>query len=163
MKLRKSILAGLLGLTVLAGCGAAGVWAVTGGLYGCTSRDQELADGLRTLPVLDARRPDARQLDRRYSGCDEDDGFAYAGQHYEHGGTPAELLAFYRAEASGDGWQPAPDGHAGQLCFTKPYGTVTAHLKVWVPGTFDSAGEPPANPGEYGLEVTASHDGSAWC
>jgi len=42
-------------------------------------------------------------------------------------------------------------------------GSVTAHLSVWFPSTYDIAGEPPAKPTEYGLEVTASHDGSAWC
>ncbi|MFI5528966.1 hypothetical protein ACIA8O_10495 [Kitasatospora sp. NPDC051853] len=163
MKVWKAIGLGLLGLTVMASCSVMGAWAVFGGFYGCTSRDEELADELRTFAILDVRRPDARQSGRRYSDCDEDDGFAVAGQYYEHTGTREELLAFYRAAAAKDGWQPDGDGRGDGLCFSKPYGTVTAHLGVWFPSSYDIAGEPPANVMEYGLEVTASHDGAAWC
>ncbi|MET9650540.1 hypothetical protein ABZZ44_09740 [Streptomyces sp. NPDC006460] len=163
MKVRKAIVSGLLGLTVLAGCGVTGVWAVSGGLYGCTFRDQELADELATFAVLEVRPPDARKSGKRYSSCDEDDGFADAGQHYEHTGTREELLAFYRAMAAKDGWQPGRDRRDDGLCFSKPYGAVTAYLSVWFPSSYDIEGEPRANAKEYGLDVSASHDGSAWC
>ncbi|OLZ69728.1 hypothetical protein AVW11_09610 [Streptomyces amritsarensis] len=161
-KVRKVLVLGLLGLTVLAGCGVAGVWAASGGFYGCTFRDEALAEELAAFAILDVRPPDAPKSGKRYSNCDEDDGFAAAGQYYEHTGPREELLAFYRATAAKDGWQPGRDRRDG-LCFSKPYGTVTAHLSVWFPSSYGMEGEPRANAEEYGLEVTASHDGSAWC
>lgn len=169
MKLKAAatvIAVGAGGMAVIA---ATGVWALSGGLYGCTRADEELAPTLASLSVLDAHPSRTQPEDERYSGCDEDDGFAYAGQNYRLTISRADVLAFYRQAAAEDGWRlegadpapsPAPDGLAidtSALCFEKPVAGTTAHLSVWFPGDLGDS------PHEYGLEVTASHDGSAWC
>ncbi|MFH8578950.1 hypothetical protein [Streptomyces zaomyceticus] len=169
MKLKRvatPVLVGACGMAVIA---ATGVWALSGGLYGCTGADQELAPTLASLSVLDAHPSTTQPRDDRYSGCDEDDGFAYAGQHYQYTTPRADVLSFYSRAAAEDGWRlasvnpspsPAPGSLAvdtSALCFEKPVAGTTAHLAVWFPGDLgDSAGT-------FGLEVTASHDGSAWC
>lgn len=148
---------------------ATGVWALSGGLYGCTRADEELAPTLASLSVLDAHPGQTQPEDERYSGCDEDDGFAYAGQYYRLTTSRAGVLAFYREAAAEDGWRlkgagpspsPAPDSLAvgtSALCFEKPAAGTTVHLAVWFPG--DLGGSPD----DYGLEVTAGHDGTARC
>ncbi|MFF9058890.1 hypothetical protein ACIRPQ_08050 [Streptomyces sp. NPDC101213] len=169
MKLKRAVtpvLVGAGGMTVVA---ATGVWALSGGLYGCTDADRELAPALASLSILDAHPNRTRPEDGRYSGCDEDDGFAYAGQSYRFTTSRADVLAFYRRAAAEDGWRlesanpspaPAPGSLAvdvSALCFDKPVAGTTAHLAVWFPGDLGDGA------GDYGLEVTAGHDGSAWC
>ncbi|MFF7445904.1 MULTISPECIES: hypothetical protein [unclassified Streptomyces] len=169
MKLKAAatlILAGAGGMAIIA---ATGVWALSGGLYGCTRADEELAPTLASLPILDAHPRQTHPVDERYSGCDEDDGFAYAGQYYRLTTSRAGVLAFYRAAAAADGWRltganpspsPAPGSLAidtSALCLDKPVEGTTAHLAVWFPGDLGDS------PDTYGVEVTASHDGTAWC
>ncbi|WP_189506968.1 hypothetical protein [Streptomyces narbonensis] len=169
MKLRRvavPVLVGAGGMAVLA---ATGVWALSGGLYGCTRADQELAPTLASLSILDAHPKRTQTQDDRYSGCDEDDGFAYAGQYYQYSTSRADVLSFYRQVAAEDGWRlasadpspaPAPDSLAvdtSSLCFVKPVAGTTAHLSVWFPSDLGDSD------GNYGLDITASHDGFAWC
>ncbi|MFH8803763.1 hypothetical protein ACH4F6_29825 [Streptomyces sp. NPDC017936] len=154
------------GMAVIA---ATGVWALSGGLYGCTRADEELAPTLASLSILDAHPSRTQPRHERHSGCDEDDGFAYAGQYYRLTTSRADVLAFYREAAAKDGWRlesassspsPAPGGLAvdtSALCFEKPVAGTTAHLAVWFPGDLGDSAD------DFGLEVTASHDGTAWC
>ncbi len=44
-----------------------------------------------------------------------------------------------------------------RLCFTKPLNDVIGYLSVWFPSDFGD------NTADYGVEVTASHDGAAGC
>ncbi|GGQ20954.1 hypothetical protein GCM10010249_44510 [Streptomyces roseolilacinus] len=160
------VLVGAGGMAVVA---ATGVWTLSGGLYGCTGADREFAPTLVSLAILDAHPSRTRAKDERYSGCDEDDGFAYAGQHYQYTTSRAGVLSFYRQAATEDGWRlasvdPSPAPTPGSLavdvsalCFEKPVAGATAHLAVWFPSDLGGSA------GDYGLEVTASHDGSAWC
>ncbi|MFI0084666.1 hypothetical protein [Streptomyces bobili] len=169
MKLKAVATPILVGAGGIAIIGATGVWALSGGLYGCTKADERLAPTLASLSVLDAHPSRTRPQDERYSGCDEDDGFAYAGQSYRLTTSRAEVLTFYRHAATEGGWRlkstnpspaPAPDSLAvdiSALCFEKPVAGTTAHLAVWFPGDLGDS------PDAYGLEVTASHDGTAWC
>lgn len=169
MKLKAAatlILVGAGGIAIIA---ATGVWALSGGLYGCTRADEELAPTLASLSILDAHPSQTQPEDERYSGCDEDDGFAYAGQYYRLTTSRASLLTFYRKAAAEDGWRlkganpspsPAPGSLAidtSALCFEKPVAGTTANLAVWLPSDLGDS------PDDYGLEVTASHDGNAWC
>ncbi|MDX3525455.1 hypothetical protein P1P75_03155 [Streptomyces sp. ID05-39B] len=169
MKLKAVATPILVGASGIALIGATGVWALSGGLYGCTKADEELAPTLASLPILDAHPSPTRPQDERYSGCDEDDGFAYAGQSYRLTIPRADVLTFYRQVATEGGWRlenvgpspsPAPDSLAvdtSALCFDKAVAGTTAHLAVWFPSDLGDS------PDEYGLEVTASHDGTAWC
>ncbi|MEU9669693.1 hypothetical protein AB0J81_25710 [Streptomyces bobili] len=169
MKLKAVATPILVGASGIAIIGATGLWALSGGLYGCTKADEELAPTLASLPILDAHPSRTRPQDERYSGCDEDDGFAYAGQSYRLTTPRADVLTFYRQAATEGGWRlesaglspsPAPDSLAvdtSALCFDKPVAGTTAHLAVWFPSDLGDS------PDEYGLEVTASHDGTAWC
>ncbi|WEH16494.1 hypothetical protein [Streptomyces sp. VNUA24] len=169
MKLKAAatlILVGASGMAVIA---ATGVWALSGGLYGCTEADEELAPVLASLSILDAQPNRTQPDDERYSGCDEDDGFAYAGQYYRLTTSRASVLTFYRKAAAEDGWRlasadsspsPAPGSLAvgtSALCFEKPIAGTTAHLAVWFPSDLGDGAD------DFGLEVTASHDGTAWC
>ncbi|MFF6785096.1 hypothetical protein [Streptomyces sp. NPDC012510] len=169
MKLKavaKLILVGAGGMAVIA---ATGVWALSGGLYGCTRADEELAPTLASLSILDARPSQTQPQDERYSGCDEDDGFAYAGQYYRLTTSRAGVLNFYREAAREDGWRlesadsspsPAPGSLAvdiSALCFEKPLAGTTAHLAVWFPSDLGEDSD------DFGVEVTASLDGTAWC
>ncbi|RZU51303.1 hypothetical protein EV385_3117 [Krasilnikovia cinnamomea] len=85
-------------------------------------------------------------------------------------------MAFYGAAAVADGWRtdgenptPVPStglvvsGSAG--CFHKEINGTTAYLSVWFPSDFNAPQnpEPPEPTDEYGIEVTGSHDGDAWC
>ncbi|WP_432041793.1 hypothetical protein [Streptomyces cadmiisoli] len=169
MRLKRAATPLLVGVGGLAVVVATGVWALSGGLYGCTKADRELAPMLASLPILDAHPSRTRPEDERYSGCDDDDGFAYAGQYYRYTTSRADVLAFYRQAAEEDGWRfesadslpsPAPGSLAidtSALCFDKPVAGTTAHLAVWFPSDLGDS------PGDYGLDVTASHDGAAWC
>ncbi|MEU9581157.1 hypothetical protein [Streptomyces chilikensis] len=160
------ILVGAGGTALIA---ATGVWALSGGLYGCTRADEELAPILASLSILDAHPSRTQPRDERYSGCDEDDGFAYAGQYYRLTTSRADVLAFYRKAAAEDGWRlrsadsspsPAPGSLAvdtSTLCFEKPVAGTTAHLAVWFPGDLGD------DAGDFGLEATVSRDGAAWC
>ncbi|MFJ8696925.1 hypothetical protein [Streptomyces roseolilacinus] len=164
--------AATLVLTVAGGMAvivATGVWALSGGLYGCTRADEELAPTLASLSILDTHPSQTQPEDERYSGCDEDDGFAYAGQYYRLTTSRADVLAFYREAAAEDGWRleganpspsPTPDSLAidtSALCFEKLAAGTTVHLAVWFPSDLGGSSD------DYGLEVTASHDGTAWC
>jgi hypothetical protein len=163
----------VLSLPALVGCGI-----LSSTSSGCTERDEQLSVDIANLAVLDQRPPDAEITDR-YSGCDGDSGFAYAGRLYRSDVNRDRILAFYREAAPKDGWtlvaeNPAPssDGLAvttARLCFDKEINGTTAHLGV----SWRSDLKPPADPGgpapspepedQFGLEVTASHDGDAWC
>ncbi|GAA0575440.1 hypothetical protein [Actinomadura livida] len=142
-------------------------WALSGGLYGCTDRDERLASTLVRSDVL-RLHPRGATLQDQYSGCDEDDGFAYAGRQYRPTSNEESILAFYRTRALVAGWKllkenatPVPPeglvGSATRLCFTKALNDVTGYLSVWFPSDFGD------NTTYFGVEVTASHDGSAWC
>ncbi|AMW12863.1 hypothetical protein A4E84_27270 [Streptomyces qaidamensis] len=170
MKLKAAATMILIGAGGIATIAATGVWALSSGLlHGCTKADEELAPTLASSSIFDAHPSQTQPQDERYSGCDEDDGFAYAGQSYRFTTSRADVLTFYRQAATEDGWRlkstnpspsPAPDSLAvdiSALCFEKPVAGTTAHLAVWFPGDL---GDSPDN---YGLEVTASHDGTAWC
>ncbi|MFE5832727.1 hypothetical protein ACFQ8W_21070 [Streptomyces sp. NPDC056508] len=169
MELKKVATPVLVGAGGIAMIAATGVWALSGGLYGCTGADQELAPTLASLSILDAHPSQTQPQDERYSGCDEDDGFAYAGQYYRYTTSRVGVLSFYRQAAVEDGWRlesanpspsPAPDSLAvdtSALCFEKTVAGTTAHLAVWFPSDLGDS------TGNYGLDVTASHDGSAWC
>lgn len=144
-----------------------GWWALSGGIYGCTPRDQQFAATLNELEVLELRPPDATAQGDRFTGCDDDDGFAFAGQIYRPAGDRSSIVAFYRDAPVKDGWtlQREDDHPVGaglvasgsSLCFTKPVDGTTAYLSIWFPSDFGDPGN------DYGVEVTASHDGGAWC
>jgi hypothetical protein len=61
-----------------------------------SGRDQKFVPTLAELEVLDLRPSGATPQDGRYLGCDEDDGFGYAGQSYLLDGDAASVVAFYR-------------------------------------------------------------------
>lgn len=158
----------VLALGTLTGCGLEEIVA-----YGCSDRDRGFAVELRQLPILAVHPDDARLVDET-SGCDDDDGFAHAGRIYRSALTRTQVVAFYRTAAERDGWQwagdPVPAPSAGLLvsaarsCLTREVDGTTAHLSVWFPSDFNGLeGEPDAPADEYGLEITASHDGDAWC
>ncbi|MFD9612885.1 hypothetical protein ACFWWS_26340 [Streptomyces sp. NPDC059083] len=169
MRLKRVATPVLVGAGGIAMIAATGVWALSGGLYGCTGSDEELAPTLASLSILDAHPSQTQPKGERYSGCDEDDGFAYAGQYYRHTMSRVGVLSFYRQAAAEDGWRlesadpspaPAPGSlvvDSSALCFEKPVAGATAHLAVWFPGDLGDRA------GGYGLEITASHDGAAWC
>ncbi|MFF9772641.1 hypothetical protein ACF1HJ_03000 [Streptomyces sp. NPDC013978] len=169
MKLKAAATLVLVGAGGIAIIAVTGVWALSGGLYGCTKADEELAPTLASSSILDTHPSQTQPENERYSGCDEDDGFAYAGQYYRLTTSRASVLTFYRQAAAEDGWRlkgtnpspsPAPGSLAvdtSALCFEKPIAGTTAHLAVWFPSDLGD------NSDDYGLEVTASHDGTAWC
>jgi hypothetical protein len=156
-----------LAFGVLAGCGG----SLTD--YGCSDRDVKLADTLNELPVLGASPENGKPVSEE-SGCDDDDGFAYATRYYASDLDRARLQDFYRTAAERDGWQSVNDTATSSgeglvtsiaaSCFTREMDGVTAHLGLFFPsdlnGSADSADVPED---EYGLRVTASHDGNAWC
>ncbi|MFF1370471.1 hypothetical protein OG280_01080 [Streptomyces virginiae] len=141
-------------------------WALNGGLYGCTSADAALqaplADQLRTLGAPQG----AQANDGAYSGCDDDDRFAYVGQEYTEPARRADVVAHYRAAAARNGWLPAPPepdepdwrrdpaGERFGLCFTKQIDGASSHLGVvWA---FDGGQG-------YTVEGRASKSGGSWC
>lgn len=154
----------VLVLAMPAAC-CAGVWMAGGALIGCSARDASLSGDLNEDPILDAAQfPGSSQVSDPYNGCDEDDGFAYAGRTYDHPGSRADLIAHYRTTATQNGWQPDPSASTGgPHCFTRQKGHLTIHLSLHFPDTYNIPGEPQAKPSEYSIELTASHDGSAWC
>ncbi|WP_329019365.1 hypothetical protein [Streptomyces sp. NBC_01601] len=169
MRLKAAATGTLISAGVIAISAATGVWALSGGLYGCTRADEELAPTLASSSILDTHPSQTQMEHERYSGCDEDDGFAYAGQHYRLTVSRASVLTFYRKAAAEDGWRlkgatpspsPAPGSLAidtSALCFEKPVEGTTAHLAVWFPSDLGDSSD------DYGLEIIASHDGTAWC
>ncbi|MFD3723018.1 hypothetical protein [Streptomyces sp. NPDC058674] len=143
-----------------------GRWALNGGLYGCTAADAALRDPM-AAQVRALGTPQGAQADEAsYSGCDDDDAFAYAGREYTEPARRADVVAYYRTATAQNGWLPAPpepdepagrndpDGERIGLCFTKRIDGATSHLGVsWA---FD---------GEQGytVEARASRSGSSWC
>ncbi|MBM2614502.1 hypothetical protein JIG36_02885 [Actinoplanes sp. LDG1-06] len=161
-------LVGALAAGSLSGCGVGSLLD-----YGCSDRDVRLGPVLAQEPVL-AEQPDGAIRLGDFSGCDDDDGFAYAGRSYRSDLSRDEVLTFYRAAAEKHGWTWAGDGtpvpstglviSAAQACFTKVIDDADAHLSVWFPADFNGVpGEPDAPADEYGLDLRASHDGAAWC
>ncbi|MGW4891682.1 hypothetical protein ACWEQL_05375 [Kitasatospora sp. NPDC004240] len=142
-----------------------GAWAATGAFTGCTLRDALLADDLAEDPILDAARPGSTPVGEPHSGCDEDDGFAYAGRYYDHPGAREDLVSHVRSAATRDGWLPgASDSPAGRrVCFTRTRDGLTVHLSLFFPDAHNVPGEQFAPASRYSLELTASHDGAAWC
>ncbi|MER8188179.1 hypothetical protein [Kitasatospora sp. NPDC094015] len=104
MKIFKRAAVVLLVLALPAACGVG--WVVTGAFTGCSLRDANLSGDLEEDPILNAAAlPGSTRVGDPYSGCDEDDGFAYAGRGYDHPGNRADLVAHYRAAAVENGWQ----------------------------------------------------------
>ncbi|GHB78292.1 hypothetical protein GCM10010331_77490 [Streptomyces xanthochromogenes] len=73
--------------------------------------------------------PQGAQADEdSYSGCDDDDRFAYFGQGYADPARRADVVAYYRATAARSGWLPAPPepdeprNEANHLCLLSPDG-----------------------------------------
>ncbi|WP_328467442.1 hypothetical protein OHA21_49050 [Actinoplanes sp. NBC_00393] len=150
---------------------ACGSGSVFGG--GCSHRDRAFAGDLNELAILGVH-PDGAEGVGEGFGCDEDDGFAHAGRSYRSRLDRPGVQTFYRTAAEQDGWTWSGDGpgvpstglvvSAARSCFTKEVDGTTAYLAVWFPSDFnDTPGVPDAPADEYGLEVTASHDGAAWC
>jgi hypothetical protein len=140
---------------------------------GCTARDEQLSTTLAGLPILKAH-PVSAEPTTQISGCDTDDGFAFAEHEYHTELDRQDVIAFYRKAATDDGWlpdgeNPAPptDGlviTAAVACFLKLVDGTTVHFKVWFPSDLRIPGElGPTTLGDYGVGVTGSHDGTAWC
>ena len=149
-----------------------GGWALSGAggfaLYGCTPRDERLAVTLASRAELQVRPADAQPRGGVSYGCDEDDGFAHAGQFFLPAQAPADVVLFYRKRFSDLGWElqhesadPVPEEglviSGARLCFAKEIAGVTNHLAVWFPSDYGDATR------EYGVEITGSIDGNAWC
>ncbi|MFD3328814.1 hypothetical protein [Streptomyces sp. NPDC058701] len=143
-----------------------GWWALNGGLYGCTAADAGLQDPMaaqiRALGTPQGAQPQGES----YSGCDDDDAFAYVGREYAEPAHRADVVAYYRTAADQNGWLPAPpdpDDPAGRndpggertgLCLIKRIDGATAHLGVsWA---FDGGQG-------YTVEARASKSGNSWC
>ncbi|MER8186870.1 hypothetical protein [Kitasatospora sp. NPDC094015] len=140
------------------------IWVVTGAMTGCSLRDAYLADELADDPVLDVARPGSVRVDEAFHGCDEDDGFAYAGRTYDHPGGREDLVAFFRTAVTEAGWQSEPSERpGGPSCFTSRRGDLTVHLALSFPDLYNVPGEQESPPSRYTVELRASHDGSAWC
>jgi hypothetical protein len=144
-------------------------------LSGCSDRDERFAAVLDDFPILKAHPDGATPIDSQ-SGCDTDDGFAYAVRRYRSELAREGIMSFYRAAATADGWladgeDPTPVPSAGLVvsgaagCFRKEIDGTTAYLSVWFPSDFNIASEPEYQKPEdtYGIDVTGSHDGDAWC
>ena len=105
----------------------------------CSDRDRQLATVLGRLAVIDAH-PDGAVSITRYADCDNDDGFAYAGQQFRTSLNRSQILAFYRTAANNDAWHfdgdnppPPTDGlavTAAATCYTKQIDGTTAYLKI---------------------------------
>ncbi|MEU4730149.1 hypothetical protein [Streptomyces sp. NPDC023588] len=163
MQILKRAAVVLLALAVPAAC-CAGVWVAASAMIGCSQRGAHLADELQEDPILTAAWPGSTQVGDPYSGCDEDDGFAYAGRTFDHPGSRDDLIAHYWVTATQHGWQPdSSESMSGAHCFTRQKGDLTIHLSMSFPDAFNIPGEPQAKPSEYTIELTASHDGTAWC
>ena len=162
------VLTGLLVVSSSAGC-----TNLLSSLGGCSDRDERFSATLADLSIL-AAHPDAATQISSSSGCDTDDGFASAGRQYQAETPREDVVSFYRAAATADGWHagveaPTPVPSTGLVvagaaaCFDKEIDGTTAYLKVWFPSDFNAPGEPQEPTGVYGIDVTGSHDGSAWC
>ncbi|WP_405011402.1 hypothetical protein [Kitasatospora sp. NBC_01539] len=143
-----------------------GWWALNGGIYGCTFADAALQDPM-AAQVRTVGTPQGAQADgESYTGCDDDDRFAYFGQGYAEPSRRADVVAYYRTAAARNGWLPAPPepdepdwrhdpaGERIGLCFTKQIDGATSHLAVsWAFG------------GEQGytVEARASRSDGSWC
>ncbi|GIM98288.1 hypothetical protein Ato02nite_100810 [Paractinoplanes toevensis] len=128
---------------------------------------------LADLPIMSAH-PDAATPRDRYSGCDTDDGFAYAEQRYQSELDRETIMSFYRATAAADRWHadgknPAPVPSAGLVvsgavgCFHKEIDGTTVYFGVFFPSDLNVPGEIQEPNDLYGIELTGSHDGGAWC
>ncbi|GAA2796715.1 hypothetical protein RMN57_35715 [Kitasatospora sp. CM 4170] len=142
-----------------------GAWVTTGAFTGCTLRDARLADELAEDPILNDARPGTTRAGDAYSGCDGDDGFAYAGREFGHPGSREDVIASVRSAAAGNGWLPEkPDAPASRsLCFTRTRDGLTVHLSLSFADAAAAGGVRSVPAGEHTLELTASHDGAAWC
>ncbi|WP_371614173.1 hypothetical protein [Streptomyces sp. NBC_00454] len=163
LRVGASVVAGGLVFGTLIAIG--GWWALNGGIYGCTAADAALQDPvaaqLRTLGT-----PQGAQADDSYSGCDDDDRFAYFGLGYAEPARRADVVAYYQAAAARNGWlsappepdEPAwrsdPSGERIGLCFTKQIDGATSHLAV----SWAFEGEKG-----YTVEARASRSGGSWC
>lgn len=127
-------------------------WALDGGLYGCTPRDVGFSDVLVRESALDLPPPGAAASGAPYSGCDDDEGFAYAGQSYLSATSPRAVLDHYRTATADLGWTPD-----GARCFTREIDGVTAYLSVWFR---PEAGERTP---DFFIEIRAGRDEEAWC
>jgi len=157
-------------LTIGASSGCSGPLSSFGG---CSDRDERFAVTLADLPILVAHPEAATSIDR-YSGCDTDDGFAYAGRRYQTELDRESIMAFYRAAATADGWRtdgenPTPVPSAGLVvsaaagCFSKKVDDATTYLSVWFSSDLNVPGEIQEPEDVYGIDLTGSHDGDAWC
>jgi hypothetical protein len=171
----------LAGLITVMGLGALPACSVSVPAFGCSDRDEEFAPTLQKLSIFKVYPNRVVELDS-YSGCDSDDGFAYAGQYYLVSLGRNEVLDFYRVAATKDDWRldsddaspaadQAPVTSAGRSCYTKAVEGTTTYLRIWFPGDLgDTKGAPAPSPATgrssqsiYGVEVRASHDHEAWC
>ena len=160
----------VLVVSILLGVGAAGCSPSTRipSLF-CSARDERLAPKLARQAVLKVHPPGAT-LQGRSSGCDEDDGFAYAGRAYNPVADTDEVVAFYQRAVPAEGWKlrrinkpDSPHRRSGRarLCFTKTIDETTAHLSVWFVKDMPLPEDEPTD--DFTVEITASHDGGAWC
>lgn len=170
----------LTGLSAVVGLGALPACGVAVPSYGCSDRDEKFAPALRKLSIFKAYPGHVVELDS-YSGCDQDDGFAYAGTKYLAPLGRSGILDFYRVAAVKEDWHfdgdraSPPAGalviSAGGSCYSKAVDGTTAYLRIWFPGDLgDTGGAPVPSPAKgtssqsvYGVEVMASHDHEAWC
>ena len=166
-----------VGLAVAATLLVSCVWNQRAGLLtpliGCDTRDERLAVILADRSIMSAH-PDAATPKDQYSGCDTDDGFAYAGQEYQTKLDRERIISFYRAAAAADGWHaagenptPAPSNglviSAAAACFHKKIDGTTAYLNVNFPSDLNLPGVTENPKGLYGIELTGSHAGDAGC
>jgi hypothetical protein len=142
-------------------------------LIGCDDSDERLAVILAGLPIISAH-PDAATPTDRYSGCDTDDGYAYADQGYQTKMDRESVMSFYRAAAEADGWHtdgenpfPVPTNglavSAAAACFHKEVDGTTAYLNVNFPSDLNVPGKIQQPKDVYGISLTGSHEGQASC
>lgn len=140
---------------------------------GCSDSDERLAVILADLPIMSAH-PDAATPKDRYSGCDTDDGFAYARQRYQTGLDRESIMSFYRTATVADGWHadgenPTPVPSAGLVvsasaaCFHKEIDGTTAYLSLNFPSDLNVPGGIQEPKDLYGIDLSGSHDDVAWC
>jgi hypothetical protein len=119
-------------------------------------------------------RPNTAAPQERYSGCDMDDGFAYAGRRYQIELDREYVLSFYRSAAIADQWQaeggnltPVPSvglvASAAVGCFHKQIDGPVAYLRVWFPSDLNVPDATQEPEDLYGIDLTGSHDGDAFC
>ncbi|GAB2604706.1 hypothetical protein Aab01nite_78440 [Paractinoplanes abujensis] len=155
----------LLGAGSLTGCGVLD--------YGCSQRDRNFSVTLDDAAILTVHPAQAEEIGAG-SGCDDDDGFAHASRDYRSPLSRDEIITFHREAAAADGWQWQGDGSpragdglivsAAATCLTKEIDGTTVYLSVWFPSDFNGLpGQQPEPEDVYGLTLTGSHDGGAWC